>query len=431
MTRILLKNGELGMSEGVFEADLLIQDGKIEGFYKRDDKVEADNVIDCSGKMILPGFIDAHVHFREPGAAYKEDWGSGSRVAVAGGITTVLDMPNNEPPVLTVGNLKKKRALIFGRSYVNYGLFMGFNGENLDEILKAENIAGVKVYTANSTGNMGVQKGLRELFEKYKGVIVIHAEDEACIQENMKKYSVEGRKLQPNVHSKIRTPQCAAKAVRFVCELVKETGAKIHIAHISTDEELEIINEYENVTCEVTPHHLLFCTDDYESKGNFIKINPPVRERNDLFALWKGLKMGEIDIIATDHAPHTLEEKEQDYEKCPSGVPGVGFLLPIMMNAVNDEGLTIPEVVKLCAERPAEIFNIKNKGKLEDGYDADIVVVDMDLEKKVVRKDVKDKCGWSPYEGSTFKGWPIMTFVGGELKCRDGKVLGEASGENL
>lgn len=423
------------MVEGVFEADLLIEGDKIEGFYTSGDDVRFDEVIDCSGKLILPGAIDAHVHFREPGQAYKEDWESGSKVALAGGVTTVFDMPNNEPPATTVFDLEAKRKLIKGRSYVNYGLFIGFNGKNLAEVNAAKNVPGVKLYMANSTGDMGVTGDFEELFSGCNKLIVVHAEDEKCIAENLKRYLAEfaGREIDPAVHSKIRAVDCAVSAVRQLCALAKKTGHKVHIAHISCADELEIIATHKKfgVTCEVAPHHLLFCEDDYETKGNLIKMNPPVRSRVDLFALWKGLKFGDIDIIATDHAPHTLEEKEQGYLKAPAGVPGVSVMLPIMLNAVNDEGLEIPELLRLCCEKPAEIFGVKGKGKLQEGYDADIVVADMDLEKKIVREEVKDKCGWSPYEGSTFKGWPVMTFVGGELKYRDGKVIGKASGKEV
>lgn len=423
------------MVEGVFKADLLIVGDKIEGFYKPGDDVRADEIIDCSGKLILPGVIDAHVHFREPGQSYKEDWESGSRVALSGGVTTVFDMPNNDPPIVSVKALEAKRKLVNGRSYINYGFFIGYNGKNLQEVNAASGVPGVKLYMANSTGDMGVDFGIEELFRGCNKLVVVHAEDEKCIAENLKRYLAEfaGREIDPAVHSKIRASSCAVLAVKQLCILAKKTGHKVHIAHVSTGSELEIIAEHKKfgVSCEVAPHHLLFCEDDYETKGNLIKMNPPVRSRVDLFALWKGLKFGEIDIIATDHAPHTIEEKSQDYLKVPSGVPGVGMMLPIMLNAVNDEGLEIPELVKLCCERPAEIFGVKGKGKLEEGYDADIVVVDMDIEKKIVREDVKDKCGWSPYEGSTFKGWPVMTFVGGELKYKDGKVLGKASGKEV
>lgn len=434
MKKILLKDGQVGCGLGVYDAHVLIEGGKIVDIYDWDKTPEADEVIDCKGKLILPGLIDAHVHFREPGHAYKEDWGTGSSAAVAGGVTTVLDMPNNHPPVVSVKDLEAKRKLIAGRSYCNYGLYIGFNGKNIDEVNASDAVA-VKFYACDSTGDMGVkdEKAVAELFEKSNKLIVVHAEDANCVAENNEQYLAEfgDREVDPAVHSKIRSAKCAAIAVRKVCELAKTYGSKLHIAHLSTEGELEIVNEYENVTCEVAPHHLLLCDDDYETLGNFLRVNPPARSREDIFALWKGLKFGEIDIIATDHAPHTIVEKEQDYLKAPSGIPELDTLGPILFNTVNDEGLQVAEVVKLCCEKPAEIFGLKGKGQIEPGFDADIVVVDMDLEKEVLRDELFTKCGWSPYEGMNLKGWPVMTFVGGELVFKDGKIIGKPAGEEI
>ncbi|MDA1060423.1 MAG: dihydroorotase [bacterium] len=431
-SKILLKNGEIVSSLGREKKDVLIEGGKIVGILEPGESESDENLktVDCSGKIILPGLIDVHVHFREPGQSYKEDWETGSKSAVSGGVTTVFDMPNNQPPVLTVKDLDAKRDLIKGRSYVNYGLYMGYDGKNLDEVNSAKGVPGVKLYMANSTGDMGVSAGVRELFEKGNKLIVVHAEDEDIIERNTKEYlaEFEGREIDPAVHSKIRSTEAAASAVRQICELAKETGHPLHVAHISCNDELEIIEKFEDVTCEVTPHHLTLCDSDYEILGNKIKVNPPIREREDVFSMWKGVKMGEIDIIATDHAPHTLEEKEQGYLDAPSGVPGVGIVLPMLLTTVNNDGLTLEELVRICCERPAEIFKVKNKGWLKEGYDADIVVVDMDKEDSVKREKVFSKCGWSPYEDSQFVGWPVKTFVCGELVFDDGKIVGEAKG---
>lgn len=468
MSTILLKNGQVGCGLGVYDADVLIENGPSEGragkivdTYDWGKEIKADKVIDCKGKLILPGLIDVHVHMREPGQAYKEDWESGSKAAVAGGVTTVCDMPNNVPPVLTCADLEAKRALVSGRAYCNYGFYIGFDGQNFGEINKARNIAGVKIYVANSTGNMGaLPETIEALFKKCDKLIVAHAEDEAMIQENVRQYFMEfertanlkksrvgkGKKvidksfsvnkvdqIDPAVHSKIRTPECAAKAVKFLCELAKNNGHRLHIAHISSDQELAIILEYreQGVTCEVSPHHLLLSDDDYGHLGNFVKVNPPVRSRTDIFTMWKALKFGEIDIIATDHAPHTIVEKEQNYSEAPSGLPELDTLLPILLNAVNDGGLETKELVQFCCERPAKILGIKNKGQVEPGFDADLVVVDMELSREVERGRLFTKCGWSPYEGSVFKGWPVMTFVNGELVFKNGKIVGKKVGKEV
>ncbi|MFH1534073.1 MAG: dihydroorotase [Nitrospirota bacterium] len=440
MSRILLKNGEVVSSKGILKIDVLIDGGKIMGF-PEDEEVEGAEVVDCMDKLILPGVIDPHVHFRDPGATYKEDFESGSRAAVSGGVTTVLDMPNNDPPTVSRKALDDKRVLVSGRSYANYGFYIGFDGENLEEINEAENIPGVKVFVANSTGDMGVgKKNLEELFEKCNKLIVVHAEDEGIIEENKKKFarpaygggSSKGP-LSPEMHSQIRSPEAAAAAVKYVCELARKYKRPVHIAHVSTEAEVDIIEQYKDdgVTCEVTPHHLHLTEDDYEYWKNFIKVNPPVRSRMEVFSLWKALKMGVIDIIDTDHAPHSLEEKEAGYLDAPAGIPGVEMLLPIFLNTVSSEGLTISELVKLVCERPAEIFGIPNKGRIMEGYDADLVIVDMEMEKKVERKNLLSKAGWSPYEGLMLKGWPIMTIVNGEVVYKDGKIDGKPIGKEV
>ena len=437
MSRILLKNGEVVSSQVTLEKDVLIEDGKIVGLVDRGVDIDGEyEVVDCMDKLILPGVIDAHVHMREPGHEYKEDFESGTRAAVTGGVTTILDMPNNIPPTTTVEALEAKRKLLKGRAYTNYGFYIGFDGKNFDEIDKATNVCAVKVFVANSTGDMGVEgDSIAELFNRTDKLIVTHAEDEDIIQENSKKYlaEFEGRDVDPAVHSKIRSPEAAIKAVEYVCGLAKESGKRLHVAHVSTAGELEVIEKHREfgVTCEVAPHHLHITDDDYEHLESFIKVNPPVRSKLDVFALWAGVKHGSIDIIDTDHAPHSVEEKGGKYLDTPSGIPGVEMLLPIFLNTVDSEGLSINELVKLVCERPAEIFKIPNKGKIAEGYDADIVVVDVDIEKKVVRDMIQSKAGWSPYEGMVLKGWPVKTFVNGELVFDNGKIVGNMSGQEI
>ncbi|MCX6735406.1 MAG: dihydroorotase [Candidatus Peregrinibacteria bacterium] len=455
MTKILLKNGQVGCALGVYDADVLIEDGKIVNTFDWGQKHEVDETIDCKGKIILPGLIDVHVHLREPGQKYKEDWTTGTKAAVAGGVTTICDMPNNVPPILTVKDLEEKRKLVAKKAYCNYGLYMGFDGKNISEINKAENIPAVKVYVANSTGNMGVgTETIAELFKKCNKFIVAHAEDEGMIKEKALEYLAEyGARIDddgklivpkeavidPSVHSKIRSADCAVSAVKFLCELAKENGKRLHVAHVSSDQELTMLLEYQNldeagqprITCEVAPHHLLLSDDDYATFGNLIKVNPPVRSKMDLFTMWKALKFGEVHIIATDHAPHTLVEKEQEYMDVPSGIPELDTLLPILLNAVNDGGLEMKEVVKLCCESPAKIFGMKNKGQVEAGFDADLVVVDMEKMFEVKNEKLFTKCKWSPYAGSTFKGCPIMTFVNGELVYKNGKIVGKKVGKEV
>ncbi|MEK7672474.1 MAG: dihydroorotase [Patescibacteria group bacterium] len=442
MSKILLKNGEIGTIDGLMLADVLIEDGKILKVIARvsdeGKAVEADEVIDCRGKVILPGLIDVHVHFREPGASHKEDWKTASSAAVAGGVTTVLDMPNNTPGIVDAASLSAKRELIAGRSFCNYGLYLGFNGSNVEEI-NASDVPAVKFYACDSTGDMGVveHEDVEKFFRMCKKLIVVHAEDHDVIEANkaLVLAEYEGREIPASVHSKIRPVEAACKAVERVCELALTFGRRVHIAHVSTEKELAIIKKYKlkgaKLTCEVAPHHLMLSEDDYGTLGNFMRVNPPIRSRGDVFAMWKGLKFGEIDLIATDHAPHTIEEKSLDYLHAPSGVPELDTLLPCLLNAVDAEGLTIEEVVRFCCEKPAEIFGLRGKGRIEEGFDADLVVVDMELSREVKRENLFTKCGWSPYEKSVFKGWPVMTFVGGELVFKDGEIVGEAVGQEV
>ncbi|MBL4694469.1 dihydroorotase [Candidatus Gracilibacteria bacterium] len=426
--KILLKNGEVVSSDGVEEVDVLIEDGKIVEILKRGEFEGEAEEIDCLGKMVLPGFIDAHVHFRDFEQAYKEDWTSGSRAAVAGGVTTVLDMPNNSPPIITFDDLENKRKHINGKTYCNYGLYMGANGSNIEDIKKVKNVPAVKIYCAHSTGKMGVSgSAIEQVFKETDKRIVVHAEDEEIVSANTKKYLKENSDV--HVHSKIRSVEAAVSEVKKVCALSDKYSNALHIAHVSTEAELEVIAQHDGVTCEVAPHHLIISEDDYEYYGNYIRVNPPVRSRQEVFSLWKAVKMGMVDIIATDHATHTPEEKERPYNEAPSGIPEVETTLPIMMNMVNDEAFYIEEVVAMCCERPAKIFGIENKGKIEVGYDADIVVVDMEEERKLENENLFTKCGWSPYSGSSFKGWPVMTFVNGQMVFKDGKIVGKPQGQ--
>jgi len=436
MDKILLKGGEVASSLGVELADVLIEDGVIKEV-GANLSIDGAEVIDCSGRVVMPGAIDVHVHFREPGGEEKEDFNSGSKAAVSGGVTTVFDMPNNNPPILSCDDLEMKRGLINGRSYCNYGLYIGYNGENVEEINAAEGIAGVKVYCAHSTGNMGIEgdgyleKAFTEIDRSKK--LLFHAEDEDIIEKNYKKF-VEGRKkVAVFTHSKVRSKEAAVKMTTELCELAKKHERPIHICHVSTGEELEIISEYREygVTCEVAPHHLVFSTADYDSMGSFIKMNPPVRSGKDLFALWKGLQEGLVDIIATDHAPHTREEKEKGGFNAPSGVPGVEMMIPIMLNAVDMQSVSLEEVVYLCCERPADIFGISKKGKVEAGFDADIVVVDLEKQKNLKNSDVVSKCGWTPYAGGLYKGWPVLTMISGEIVWDKGKFIEGCKGSEV
>lgn len=430
--KYLLRNAQIVSSEKIFLGDVLIDGGKIVAVGAEIEPEDAE-VIDCEEKYLLPGLIDVHVHFREPGQSNKEDWEHGSAAAASGGVTTVLDMPNNQPPILSREDLAAKRDFICGRSYVNYGFYIGFSGKNLGEVNGAENVAAVKFYAADSTGDMGVTEGVEEFFAGCEKLIVVHSEDGRLIKENFDQLTAgkSEAELKPSLHSEIRSVEAAAVMTEKVCELAAKHGARLHIAHLSTARELEILERFPEVTCEVAPHHLLFCLEDYEKFGAKIRMNPPVRSSEDSFALWKGIQDREIEIVATDHAPHTLAEKNAEFAKVPSGVPGVEMMLPILLNAVNDQAFDISRLVELVCEKPAEIFGIKGKGFIKEGFDSDLVLVDLGLEKKLLAADVRSKCGWSPYEGMNLKGWPVKTFVAGNLVFDDGEILGAPIGSEV
>ncbi len=407
--------------------DIFVEDGKIK---KIGEYVKADQEIDVQGKWVIPGMIDCHVHFREPGMEYKEDWLTGSKASVHGGITTVLDMPNVKPPTITLKNLEGKRNLA-KKSLVNYGFHFGATNDNLEEIRRAKNkIASIKVFMGASTGNLLVtdEEKLRQIFQIAKEInkpVCVHAEDEECIQENIEKYK---DKKDPFIHSKIRPRECAIKAVKKALDLTRKIKNRLYILHVSTKEEMELIKEAKDegleVYCETTPHHLFLDEEELKKQGNFVKMNPPLRTKEDIHTLWQAIKDGIVDTIGTDHAPHLKEEKETDYWNAPAGVSEEETVLPLFLDKINKNEIDLKRLVELTSENPARIFKIRNKGFIKEGFDADLTVLDLDLEKEVKNKDLYTKCGWSPFDGWRLCGWPCMTIIGGNIVW-DGKKISE------
>lgn len=418
MADLVLKNGNVVLPDTIEQADIVIENGGIVEISKKGFTGKAEREIDCSGKHILPGCIDAHVHFREPGLTHKEDFSTGSIAALAGGITTILDMPNTKPPTVTIEALKEKRALAQEKCKCNFGFHFGVSEENFDEVLKAEkepDVYGFKFFVGESTGGMNASYELLErLFQAVKKPVIVHAEDQGCIEENSKKYT---DKDDPAVHSLIRSDKCAYEAVKHVLHLAKKYNHKVHIAHVSSLLEIGEIRKFktDKVTCEVAPHHLFLNLHEYAAQGNFVKTNPPLRTSGDQDALWSAIDDGTIDIIATDHAPHLFKEKDVSYLKAPSGVPGVETMLPLLLNEVNRGRLTLNKVSELTSLRPAEIFGLSGKGKIEKGYDADLVICDMLVEKIVKNDHLKTKCKWSPFNGWKLLGWPVITVCSGKV----------------
>ncbi|MDD5040465.1 MAG: dihydroorotase [Patescibacteria group bacterium] len=410
--------------------DIAIREGKISAIGAIEGKARE---INAGGNLVLPGIIDAHVHFREPGAEHKEDWLTGSRAAVAGGVTTVIDMPNNEPPAVDEHSLNIKRGRA-QKSLVNYGFFLGATKDNLADIQDARTIAGVKLFMGASTGTLLVSED-----EDIKNLLsipgirwVVHAEDERLIQENLVRYAANDN---PSVHSRIRSRETAIRAVQRIITLAEKTGARVHICHLSTAEEIELVARAKRshlpITCEVSPHHLFLNSTAYVKFGNFVKVNPPLRTPDDSAALWEALRNGTIDIVATDHAPHTIDEKWKEYQQAPAGIPEIQTSLPLMLNAVYQGKFSLQLLERLMAAQPAALYGIKGKGALAEGFDADITVVDLRQTKTFKKSDVKSKCGWSPYDGWELAGWPIMTFVNGNLVYNNGAIHNEFQGKEI
>jgi dihydroorotase len=387
---LLIKNAKL-LSNGLeVVRNILIEDGKIKSISS--GLMIADEIIDAEENYVIPGMIDCHVHFREPGLSHKEDWSTASYASAKGGVTTVIDMPNTIPPTFTLKDLEDKRRIAREKSIVNFGFYFGASSEdNTEEIRKAENVAGTKIYMNNTTGSLLIEN--LELIEKMFR------------------------------QSRIAATHAEQKQLEQAVEIAKKTNKRLYLCHLSLKSEVDYLkeNKTSNIFCEVTPHHLFLTEDDFKKQKGFAKMLPSLKTKADQKALWEAIDYGVIDSIGTDHAPHTKEEKESD--KSPSGIPGVETVLPLLFDAVNKEKITLQKVVELTSRNPANIFGIKNKGLLRVGYDADLVIIDMNLEKKVKNEELLTKCKWSPFAGKTLKGWPITTIVNGKIVYHGGEII--------
>jgi len=438
----LIRNAKI-VNEGViFEGDVLIQGNSIvEIASKISPKSSATKIIDAEGNYLLPGIIDDQVHFREPGLTHKGTIFSESRAAVAGGITSFIEQPNTVPNAVTQELLEDKYKIAAEKSFTNYSFMMGGTNDNLTELLKTnpKNVAGIKLFLGSSTGNMLVdnEEVLEKIFSSTPMLIAVHCEDEATIKENLAQYTAEyGEEIPTSAHPLIRSEEACYISSSKAVALAKKTGARLHVFHVSTAKELELFSnklplEQKKITAEVCIHHLWFTDQDYATKGNFIKWNPAVKTEKDREALWAALLDDRIDVIATDHAPHTLEEKNQKYGKAPSGGPLVQHALVAMFEAFHKGKISIEKIVEKMAHNPAKLFKIEKRGFIKEGYFADLVIVNAGLPWTVKKDNILSQCGWSPFEGTTFKSRVTHTFVNGQLVYANSKVKDIHAGARL
>ncbi|MGC6434615.1 MAG: dihydroorotase [Crocinitomicaceae bacterium] len=442
MKNYLLKNGTIINEGKSFVADILIKNNRIEKIGSGITPEGNVTEINVEGKYILPGCIDDQVHFREPGLTHKADIHHESRAAVAGGITSFMEMPNTVPNTLTQELLEDKYILGSKNSIANYSFFMGASNDNMEEVLKTDGkkVCGVKIFMGSSTGNMLVdnEQTLTNLFSKVPPMLIAtHCEDEHTIQKNIAEFKAKyGEDVPINQHPIIRSEEACYLSSSLAVRLAKKYDTRLHILHISTAKELELFDnsiplEQKKITAEACIHHMWFSDKDYDSKGSFIKWNPAVKTANDRDAILQGVLDNKIDVIATDHAPHTLEEKQNTYFKAPSGGPLVQYALLAMLEKVNEGKITIERVVEKMAHAPSQLFKIIDRGFIKEGYFADIVIIDPKSTHTVSRNTILSKCGWSPFEGYTFNHKIDKTFVNGNLVYDNGKIIEAGNGSRL
>jgi dihydroorotase len=437
----LIKNARIVNENNTFLGDVLIENEiiiKISSEIKVTENVE---VIDAQGQFLIPGFIDDQVHFREPGLTHKANIASESRAAVAGGITTFIEMPNTVPQATTQDLLEDKFIIAAHDSYANYSFMFGGTNDNLEELLKTDpkKVAGIKLFLGSSTGDMLVdnEEILEKIFSSTKMIISVHCEDEATIRKNTKIFTDKyGDDIPLKYHPIIRSEEACYLSSSKAIELAKKTGARLHVFHLSTAKETKLFRndiplKEKQITAEVCIHHLWFSDKDYEEKGTHIKWNPAVKTEADRQGLWEALLDDRIDVLATDHAPHTLDEKNNVYTKSPSGGPLVQHAIPAILEKVKEGVISIEKAVEKMSHNPAILFQIEKRGFIKEGYFADLVLIDTNKPQTVSKDNILYKCGWSPFEGTTFSSTITHTFVNGNLIYKNGVFNDEIKGKRI
>lgn len=427
---ILLPNGEFLLGDVLIEHDKIIEISSSIDV----DINDGNTILDASGLILLPGVIDPQVHFREPGLEYKEDLFTASCACAKGGVTSFLEMPNTRPLTIDQANLNDKLSRAKSKSLVNYGFFIGANGQNIHELNTAEPVCGIKIFMGSMHGPLLVseREPLEAIFAQGSRLIAVHAEDQARIEERRKKYLVN-EKAEVSLHSLIQDEIAALNATKLAIELANKYQRRLHILHLSTGIEAEFLRQHKQkwITAEVTPQHLLLSSDSYANLGSLAQMNPPLRSPENQNILWQALLDGVIDMIATDHAPHTLEEKAKAYPNSPSGMPGVETSLPLMLTQAKLGRCSVAQVASWMSTNVAKGYSIPNKGLIAAGYDADLVLVDLKNYHPVLKEELQTKCGWSSFEGWNLTGWPIYTIVNGSIVYAKGKLNTQTRGKAL
>jgi dihydroorotase len=432
MLDLIIKNGDCYINENFQVTDIGIKEKKIVKIGKIEES--SKETIDAKGLIVLPGCIDTQVHFREPGSTDAEDLNSGSKAAILGGITSVFEMPNTNPPTSNLIEFQKKIDLAKNRMFTNHAFYFGATPDNSNELSNLKNLVGccgVKLFAGSSTGDLLVdkEKDIEKIFEHTSKVVAVHSEDEEILNTN-KKLIKDG-----DVHSHPvwRSEECAISSTRRIVRIAERYKKKAHILHITTKQEIDFLSQHKgNITFEITPQHLtMFAPDCYDKLETYAQMNPPIRDKSHYDRLWYGVRNNLNDTIGSDHAPHLKKNKEKIYPSSPSGMPGVQTLLPIMLNHVNDGKLTIKQLIRLICENPIKIFNIKDKGFIRESFDADLTIIDMNKISTIDNNNIASKCGWTPFHGKKVKGFPVYTIVNGITKMKNGSILGEPEGEPL
>ena len=437
----LIKNAVIVNENNTFKGDVLIENEIIKKISKEITPTKNVKIIDAKGSYLIPGFIDDQVHFREPGLTHKANIATESRAAIAGGITTFIEMPNTVPQATTQNLLEDKFKIAAKDSYANYSFMFGGTNDNLDELLKTDpkKVAGIKLFLGSSTGNMLVdnEEILEKIFSSTKMIISVHCEDEATIKKNTAEFkAMFGDAIPIKYHPMIRSADACYLSSSKAIELAKKTGARLHIFHVSTEKETHLFRndiplEEKQITAEVCIHHLWFSDKDYDKKGTHIKWNPAVKTAADRQGLWKALLDDRIDVLATDHAPHTLEEKNNVYTKAPSGGPLVQHAIIALLEKVKEGVIPIEKAVEKMSHNPAKLFQIEKRGFIKEGYFADLVLIDTNKSQTVSKDNILYKCGWSPFEGTTFSSTITHTFVNGNLMYNNGIFNNEIKGKRI